>query len=55
LPQKNIQMDIIKEIHEIMCRKIWINKMNENCVKQDKQAKCEQQNQQRYKMNKKND
>jgi hypothetical protein len=31
-----------------------MNKMNEKCVKQDEQAKCEQQNQQRCKMNKQN-
>lgn len=36
-----------------MCRKIWMSKMNEKCVKQDEQAKCEQQNQQRCKMNQK--
>lgn len=29
--------------------------MDEKCVEQDEQAKCEQQNQQRCKMNKKND
>jgi hypothetical protein len=30
-----------------------MNKMNEKCVEQDEEAKCEQQNQQRCKVNKK--